>query len=84
MQLQVPVPVSFTIKMETDRALILQDISIDDTVVVREGVIPKMTIDATDHNHGFIESWVLAQRIKEERTKDVDAAKAELLSMIHD
>lgn len=79
MEIQVPVPVSFHVKMETDRALILCDIAIDDNVIIKEGVIPKMLIDMTDHNHGFIESWVLQQRIKEEKMRDVEEAKKELL-----
>ena len=82
MTLQTPVPVTFHVKMETDKALILQDITIDDVIVVKEGVIPKMTINATSNTTGFIESWVITQRIKEERIKDVDTAKAEILAMV--
>ena len=65
--------------METDRALILSDITLEDKVIIKEGVIPKMLINMTDHNNGFIESWVLQQRIKEEKMRDVDEAKKELL-----
>lgn len=81
MEIQVPIPVSFHVKMETDRALILTDITVDDKVIVKEGVIPKMLIDATDHNNGFIESWVLQQRIKEEKLQNVEDAKRELLML---
>ena len=79
MEIQVPIPVSFHIKMETNRALILSDIAVEDKVIVKEGVIPKMLINVTDNNNGFIESWVLQQRIKEEKMRDVEEAKKELL-----
>ena len=79
MEIQVPIPVSFHVKMETDRALILSDITVEDKVIVKEGVIPKMLIDVTDHNNGFIEAWVLQQRIKEEKMQNVEDAKKELL-----
>jgi hypothetical protein len=81
MEIQVPIPVSFHVKMETDRALILTDITVDEKVIVKEGVIPKMLIDVTDHNNGFIESWVLQQRIKEEKLQNVEDAKRELLML---
>lgn len=79
MEIQVPIPVSFHIKMETDRALILSDITVEDKVIVKEGVIPKMLINVTDQNNGFIEAWVLQQRIKEEKMQNVEDAKRELL-----
>jgi hypothetical protein len=81
MEIQVPIPVTFHVKMETDRALILTDIAVDDNVIVKEGVIPKMLINVTDHNNGFIESWVLQQRIKEEKMQNVEEAKRELLML---
>ena len=82
MTLQVPIPVSFTPKMETTKAVILTDICIDGQLIVAEAVVPKMYFNATDTNNGFIESWVLTQRIEEERKKNVDDAKAEILAMI--
>lgn len=82
MQLQIPIPVTFKIKMETERALILTDISLDGQIIVQEGVIPKMCANVTDKNNGFIESWVIEQRIKEEKLKNVEDAKRNILELI--
>ena len=82
MTLQVPIPVTFSLKMQTEKALILQSIAIDDTVVVQEAVIPKMYVTTDSQSSGHIESWVIAQRIQEEKQKNVEQAKQELLAML--
>jgi hypothetical protein len=68
--------------METEKAYILKNISIDDQIIVNEGVIPKKLINVTDSSNGSIESWVLTQRIQEERIKNVETAKEELLNLV--
>lgn len=82
MTLQVPIPVTFSLKMQTEKAFILQSIAIDETVVVQEAVIPKMYVTMDSQSSGQIESWVIAQRIQEEKQKNVEQAKQELLAML--
>lgn len=87
MTLEIPIPVTFTIKMETERAFIVNDVMLKNKLYINEAVLPKMYTDikSTDDNHvtsADVEKWVLQQRYTEENTVDVDAHIDELLAVV--
>lgn len=86
MALEIAIPVTFKIKMETERAFIVNNVMLKDKLYINEAVLPKMytIINAThdDVTNATVEKWVLQQRYTEENTVDVDAHVAELLSII--
>lgn len=86
MTLEIPIPVTFTIKMETERAFIVNDIMLKDKLYINEAVLPKMYTVVEDVNGNVtsanVEKWVLQQRYTEENTVDVDAHIDELLAVV--
>ena len=87
MTLEIPIPVTFTIKMETERAFIVNNVMLKNNLYINEAVLPKMytEINKTDNNHvtsANVEKWVLQQRYTEENTVDVEAHVEELLSVV--
>jgi len=86
MTLEIPIPVTFTIKMETERAFIVNDVMLKNNLYIHEAVLPKMYTDikSTDDNvtSANVEKWVLQQRYTEENTVDVDAHIDELLAVV--
>jgi|TARA_R110000744_G_scaffold169694_1_gene287635 hypothetical protein len=85
MNLEIPIPVTFTIKMITDKAIIAQNIMLKGSVYIREAVLPKMfTIISNtedDVTTAVVDKWVLQQRYTEENTVDIDAHIEELLAV---
>jgi len=85
MNLEIPIPVTFTIKMITDKAIIAQNIMLKGSVYIREAVLPKMftIINNTedDVTTAVVDKWVLQQRYTEENTVDIDAHIEELLAV---
>jgi hypothetical protein len=85
MNLEIPIPVTFTIKMVTDKAIIAQNIMLKGSVYIREAVLPKMfTIISNtedDVTTAVVDKWVLQQRYTEENTVDIDAHIEELLAV---
>ena len=83
--LEIPIPVTFTIKMVTDKAIIAQNIMLKGSVYIREAVLPKMfTIISNtedDVTTAVVDKWVLQQRYTEENTVDIDAHIEELLAV---
>ena len=83
--LEIPIPVTFTIKMITDKAIIAQNIMLKGSVYIREAVLPKMftVISNTedDVTTAVVDKWVLQQRYTEENTVDIDAHIEELLAV---
>lgn len=86
MALEIAIPVTFTIKMETERAFIVNNVMLKDKLYINEAVLPKMytIINATNDNvtSATVEKWVLQQRYTEENTVDVDAHVEELLAVV--
>lgn len=86
MNLEIPIPVQFTIKMETERAFIVNNVMLKNKLYINEAVLPKMytIINATKDNvtSATVEKWVLQQRYTEENTVDVDAHIDELLAVV--
>ena len=85
MNLEIRIPVTFTIKMITDKAIIAQNIMLKGSVYIREAVLPKMfTIISNtedDVTTAVVDKWVLQQRYTEENTVDIDAHIEELLAV---
>jgi hypothetical protein len=86
MNLEIPIPVTFTIKLETERAFIATNVMLKNKLYIQEAVLPKMytIINATldDVTSATVEKWVLQQRYTEENTVDVDAHIDELLAVV--
>jgi hypothetical protein len=86
MTLEIPIPVTFTIKMETERAFIVNEVMLEDNLYISEAVLPKMYTDIQSTNDNVtsanVEKWVLQQRYTEENTVDVDAHIHELLAVL--
>ena len=86
MTLEIPIPVTFTIKLETERAFIANNVMLKNKLYIQEAVLPKMytIINATidDVTSATVEKWVLQQRYTEENTVDVDAHIDELLAVV--
>jgi len=84
-KLEIPIPVSFEVKMETDKAYIVNNVTVQNKVVVAETNIPKMYCNVikekTDVTSAEVESWVLKQRIEEYQNTSVENAIAEILSI---
>ena len=84
-QLEIPIPVTFEIKMTTDKAIIAQNLKLKEKHYITEAVLPKMftIIDVTKDGitKGFVEKWVLQQRYTEENTVDIEAHVDDLLSV---
>jgi hypothetical protein len=84
--LEIPIPVTFTIKLETERAYIVNNVILSGELYVREAVLPKMftIIKATknENTSALVEKWVLQQRYIEENTVDVEAHIEELKSLV--
>lgn len=84
-QLEIPIPVTFEIKMTTDKAIIAQNIKLQNQHYITEAVLPKMftIIDVTEDGvtKAVVEKWVLQQRYTEENTVDIQAHVAELLAV---
>jgi hypothetical protein len=86
MTLEIPIPVTFTIKMETERAFIVNNVMLKNKLYINEAVLPKMYTDIKSNNDNVtsadVEKWVLQQRYTEENTVDVEAHVEELLSIV--
>lgn len=90
-KLDIPVPVSFQVKMETDKAFIVQNVELQGTLVIPETNLPKMYCNllksvaggakSPDATKAEVESWVLKQRIEEYQNTSVENAIAEILSI---
>lgn len=84
-KLEIPVPVTFNIKMETDKAFIVSNVTLQKQIVVPETNIPKMYCNlgktSNDVTPADVESWVLKQRIEEYQNTSVENAIDEILSM---
>ncbi len=68
--LESPVSVTFTVKMETDKAIIAENIQLNGQDYISSTNLPKMytVIHNTDDNgvtSADVESWVLKQRAEE-------------------
>ena len=85
MNLEIPIPVTFSIKMTTEKAIIAQNIMLKGKAYIKEAVLPKMFVSniQEDENgiNALVEKWVLQQRYTEENTVDVEAHIDELLSI---
>jgi len=85
MKLEIPIPVSFTVKTTTDKAIIAQDIMLRETQYIKEAVLPKMYTIINETKKGIttavVEKWVLLQRYTEEQTVDVESHVDELLAV---
>jgi len=83
--LEIAIPVKFEIKIETDKALIAQNIMLQDQLYINEGVIPKMYVNINGTEDGIVtanvEKWVLQQRYTEENTVDIQSHVDELLAV---
>jgi len=83
--LQVPIPCSFNVKLTTEKAIIIEDLHINDTQFIKEANLPKMYVDnlqvddKTNMATANVEKWVLRQRRNEERNIDIAAEIADLL-----
>lgn len=84
MTLQIPIPVSFDLVLETDKALIVKDVKINGDDFLSECNIPKMY--ATDLNKqddgsytANVEKWVLKQRKDETVNVNIEREIAELM-----
>jgi hypothetical protein len=89
MNLELPIPVSFSIKMETDKAYIVSDLKLQDKLLCAETNLPKMytqiqSTDKKDVTIAVVENWVLEQRIQESRSQSVDNAITKLLELTED
>lgn len=87
--IQVSIPVTFKLKMETERAYIVTELHVSNMPYITEAVLPKMLVETDvtkkDDNEFIsanVEKWVLQQRYTEENTVDVDAHVKELLSVV--
>lgn len=77
--MQNAVQVTFTIKMETVRAYIVNDIKINGKPFIKECNLPKSTteiVKTTKSNvtTANVEEWVLRQRKQEEQAQPQDSA----------
>ena len=83
--LEIPIPVKFEIKIETDKAIIAQNIMLQDQYYISEGVIPKIYVNINATKDGIttadVEKWVLQQRYTEENTVDIQSHVDELLAV---
>jgi hypothetical protein len=83
--LEIPIPVTFNIKMVTEKAIIAQNIMLKGKAYIREAVLPKMftIINATDDDvsTAVVDKWVLQQRYIEENTVDIESHIDELFSL---
>ena len=83
--LEIPIPVKFEIKIETDKAIIAQNIMLQDQHYISEGVIPKIYVNVNATDDGItsadVEKWVLQQRYTEENTVDIQSHVDELLAV---
>ena len=86
--LENPIPVTFKIKMETDKAHIVTDVTINSIPYIKETVLPKMytiitkvkkTKGKPDVINAFVEKWVIKQRKEEATVKNIEENVAELL-----
>jgi hypothetical protein len=86
MNLEIPIPVTFTIKLETERAFIVNDVMLKDSLYINEAVLPKMYTDILKTKDNVtsanVEKWILQQRYTEENTVDVDAHINELIAVV--
>lgn len=85
MNLEIPIPVTFSIKMTTEKAIIAQNIMLKGQAYIKEAVLPKMFVSNIQEDENgitaLVEKWVLQQRYTEENTVDVEAHIDELLSI---
>lgn len=83
--LEIAIPVTLEIKMETDKAIIANNIMLQGQRYISEGVIPKMFININVTEDGItsaeVEKWVLQQRYTEENTVDIQSHVDELLAV---
>jgi len=83
--LEIPIPVKFEIKIETEKAIIAQNIMLQDQYYISEGVIPKIYVNINATEEGIttadVEKWVLQQRYTEENTVDIQSHVDELLAV---
>lgn len=88
MNLEIPIPTSFQLVMETERAIIARDLAIDSVTFLKDAVLPKTCVANLNTVKGTtfadVEKWVLAQRKRESQSVDVPAETADLLAMNND
>ena len=83
--LQSPVGVTFTIKMETDKAFIVEDLQIMGKPYISSTNLPKMYVDNIKTNKdgvttASVESWIIEQRYDELYSEDANINAQKLLS----
>lgn len=83
--LQSPVSVTFTIKMETDKAFIVEDLQIMGKPYISSTNLPKMYVDNAKTNKegvtsASVESWIIEQRYDELYSEDANINAQKLLS----
>tara|TARA_R100000951_G_scaffold92660_2_gene81110 strand:- start:22 stop:309 length:288 start_codon:yes stop_codon:yes gene_type:complete len=86
MSLELPIPVQFSIKMETDKAYIVSDLKLQDNLLCAETNLPKMYTEVKSTNKddvtlAVVENWVLEQRVQEARSQSVDNAISKLIEL---
>jgi hypothetical protein len=85
MSLEIGIPVTFTIKMETERAIIVNNIMLANKPYINEAVLPKIYTEILSEKDNVteanVEKWILQQRYVEENTVDVESHINELLSI---
>jgi len=86
--IQISIPVTFKLKMETERAYIVTELHVSNMPYITEAVLPKMLVDADvtkEDDNGFIsanvEKWVLEQRYNEEANQAASDGVKELLNL---
>lgn len=88
MNLEIPIPTSFQLVMETDRAFIARELAINSTTFLRDAVLPKSCVANVTTKDGVtfadVEKWVLTQRKREAQNVDVTKDVAELVAMCDD
>lgn len=86
MSLEIPIPVTFTIKLETKRAFIVNNVMLKGSLYINEAVLPKMYTDILKTKKNVtsanVEKWILQQRYTEENTVDVEAHVNELIAVV--
>lgn len=86
MSLELPIPVQFSIKMETDKAYIVSDLKLQNNLLCAETNLPKMYTEVKSTNKddvtlAVVENWVLEQRVQEARSQSVDNAISKLIEL---
>ena len=83
--LESPVTVQFTIKMETEKAIIAENITLQGADYIQSTNLPKMYTNIVNVEDGIVtahvEEWVLEQRAKELYNPDRNDVAKKLLAL---